>query len=102
MTTNQSLTDAFKHTYKTGLKGLPILPALANFGVLAFFVTFFTVAEILSRQPIINDEGQTTGYISASNRYISFFFSDIISGKHIITLFNHSITLSSPILVKCK
>jgi ABC-type transport system involved in multi-copper enzyme maturation permease subunit len=76
MTTNQSLTDAFKHTYKTGLKGLPILPALANFGVLAFFVTFFTGAEILSRQPIINDEGQTTGYISASNRYISFFFSD--------------------------
>ena len=76
MTTNQSLTDVFKHTYKTGIKGLPILPALANLGVLAFFVTFFTGTEILSRQPIINDEGQTTGYISASNRYISFFFSD--------------------------
>ncbi len=74
MTTNQSLTDAFKHTFKTGLKGLPILPALANFGILGFFVTFFTGAEILSRQPIINSEGQTTGYISASNKYITYFF----------------------------
>ena len=74
MTTNQSLTDVFSHTYKTGLKGLPILPALANFGILAFFVTFFTGTEILSRQPIINNEGQTTGYISASSKYISYFF----------------------------
>lgn len=74
MTTNQSLTNAFKYTYKSSLKGLPILPAIANFGVLAFFITFFTGIEILTRQPIINNDGQTTGYISASTKYISFFF----------------------------
>ena len=74
MTTNQSLTDVFKHTYKMGLKGLPILPALANFGIVAFFITFFTGVEILTKQPVFNDEGQTTGYISASSKYISYFF----------------------------
>ena len=59
MTTNQSLTNAFNYTFKSSLKGLSLLPALANFGVLAFFVTFFTGAEILQRQPIINNEEMT-------------------------------------------
>ena len=75
MTTNQSLTDVFNHTYKTGLKGLPILPALANFGVLAFFVTFFTGAEILSKQILYNDSGEQIGHISSSSKYLSLFFS---------------------------
>ena len=58
MTTNQYSTNAFKHTYKSGLKGMPILPAIANFGVLAFLVTFFTGTEILTREPVINNNGE--------------------------------------------
>ena len=76
MTTNQSLTNAFKHTYKSGLKGMPILPAIANFSVLAFFVTLFTGAELLNRQPNYDNNGEIIGYILAKQRYISFFFSD--------------------------
>lgn len=74
MTTNQSLTNAFNYTFKSSLKGLSLLPAISNFGILAFFVTFFTGAEILQRQPIINNEGVTTGYITAKSQYISYFF----------------------------
>ena len=74
MTTNQSSTNAFTYTFKSSLKGLSLLPAIANFSVLAFFVTFFTGAEILQRQPIINSEGATTGYITAKSQYISYFF----------------------------
>ena len=74
MTTNQSLTNAFNYTFKSSLKGLSLLPAISNFSILAFFVTFFTGAEILQRQPIINNEGVTTGYITAKSQYISYFF----------------------------
>ncbi len=74
MTTNQSFTNVFSHTYKTGLKGLPILPALANFGILAFFVTFFTGVEILSKQVLYNQNGEQIGHISSSSKYLSFFF----------------------------
>lgn len=74
MTTNQSSTNVFSHTYKTGLKGLPILPALANFGILAFFVTFFTGVEILSKQVLYNQNGEQIGHISSSSKYLSFFF----------------------------
>lgn len=76
MTTNQYSTNAFKHTYKSGLKGMPILPAIANFGVLAFLVTFFTGTEILTRQPVINNNGETTSFITADQRFIAHFFND--------------------------
>lgn len=81
MTTNQSLTNAFNYTFKSSLKGLSLLPAIANLGVLAFFVTFFTGAEILQRQPVINNEGVTTGYITAKSQYISYFFG---TGKELL------------------
>lgn len=76
MTTNQYSTNAFRHTYKSSLKGLPILPAIASFGVLSFFVLLFSGAELLTRQPVYNSEGDVSGYVSSSQRYISFFFSD--------------------------
>jgi len=76
MTTNQSSTNAFKYTYKSGLKGLPILPAIASFGVLSFFVLLFSGVELLTRQPIYNSEGDVSGYVSASQKYIALFFED--------------------------
>ncbi|MBO7179800.1 MAG: ABC transporter permease [Clostridia bacterium] len=76
MTTNQYSTNPFTYTLKSGLKGLPLLPAIANLGLLSFFMLLYSGAELLRRQPIYNATGEISGYTSARQRYISFFFSD--------------------------
>ena len=76
MTTNQYSTNPFTYTLKSGFKGLPLLPAIANLGLLSFFMLLYSGAELLRRQPIYNATGEISGYTSARQRYISFFFSD--------------------------
>ena len=75
MTTNQYSTNPFTYTLKSGFKGLPILPALGNFGILGFFMLLYTLPELLRKQPIYNN-GEVSGYVSPATKYISFFFSD--------------------------
>ena len=41
MTTNQYSTNPFTYTLKSGFKGLPILPALGNLGILSFFMFLY-------------------------------------------------------------
>ena len=75
MTTNQYSTNPFTYTLKSGFKGLPILPALGNLGILGFFMLLYSATELLSKQPIYNN-GEVSGYVSPSTKYISLFFGD--------------------------
>ena len=75
MTTNQYSTNPFTYTLKSGFKGLPVLPALGNLGILGFFMLLFTLPELLSKQPIYNN-GEISGYVLPSKKYISLFFGD--------------------------
>ena len=75
MTTNQYSTNPFTYTLKSGFKGLPILPALGNLGILGFFMLLYTAPELLSKQPIYNN-GEVSGYVSPATKYISLFFGD--------------------------
>lgn len=75
MTTNQYSTNPFTYTFKSGFKGLPILPALGNLGILGFFMLLYTLPELLRKQPIYNN-GEVSGYVSPDTKYISFFFGD--------------------------
>ena len=76
MTTNQYSTNPFTYTLKSGFKGLPILPALGNLGVLGFCMLLFSLSELLTKQPIYNSEGNVSGYVSSATKYISYFFGD--------------------------
>lgn len=76
MTTNQYSTNPFTYTLKSGLKGLPILPALGNLGILGFCMIVFSASELLTKQAIYNSEGDVSGYVSPATKYISFFFGD--------------------------
>ncbi|MBE6752478.1 MAG: ABC transporter permease [Ruminococcaceae bacterium] len=75
MTTNQYSTNPFTYTLKSGFKGLPILPALGNLGILSFFMFLYTAPDLLSKQPIYNN-GEVSGYVSPATKYISVFFGD--------------------------
>ncbi len=75
MTINQYSTNPFTYTLKSGFKGLPILPALGNLGILSFFMLLYTLPELLRKQPIYNN-GEVSGYVSPATKYISLFFSD--------------------------
>ncbi len=75
MTTNQYSTNPFTYTLKSGFKGLPILPALGNLGILGFFMLLYTLPELLRKQPIYNN-GEVSGYVSPATKYISLFFGD--------------------------
>lgn len=75
MTTNQSSTNAFTYTLKSGFKGLPILPAIANLGVIGFCTIIYSSTQLLTKQPIYNN-GEVSGYVLPSSRYISLFFED--------------------------
>ncbi|MBR2876920.1 MAG: hypothetical protein IKC01_07270 [Clostridia bacterium] len=76
MTTNQSSTNAFAYAFKTGLKGLPLLPAIANFCILAFCSLFLSGSQLLSRQPIYNSQNEIEGYITAKERFLAIFFPE--------------------------
>ncbi len=75
MTTNQYSTNPFTYTLKSGFKGLPILPALGNLGILGFFMLLYTLPELLRKQPIYNN-GEVSGYVSPATKYISLFLGD--------------------------
>lgn len=76
MTTNLSSTNAFKYTYKSGLKGLPILPAIANFGIISFFTLFFSAIELFSKTEVTDNAGNVEGYVFANENLITLFFED--------------------------
>ena len=67
-------TNSFTYTFKSGFKGLPILPALVNLVVLGFCF-LFSLDSLLIKQPLYNAMGEISGYVSASQKYISLFFT---------------------------
>ena len=73
---NQKPTNAFAYTLKTGFKGLPVLPALGNVGILGFFMIILAGSRLFTTEPLYNSSGEVSGYISARQKYVSLFFDD--------------------------
>ncbi len=73
---NQKPTNAFAYTLKTGFKGLPVLPALGNLGILGFFMIILAGSRLFTTEPLFNSSGEVSGYVSARQKYVSLFFDD--------------------------
>lgn len=83
MTSNQSISNTTKYTFKQGLKSLSIVDAVAMFGVIGFFTTFFSLIELFTKRAIYDENGLVTGFVANKDDYHFLLFAE---GRSTVTL----------------
>lgn len=76
MTTNRSLPNPMRFTFKQGLKSITAAVAVILCGVTAFLTTLYTLAELFSKTPVFDDNGIVTGYSESKDLYHFIIFPD--------------------------
>ncbi len=76
MTTKQSSTNPFFHTFKANLKGLALFPAILNLGIISFFTIILSATTLFSKVSITDDMGNVTGSTSAKSKFFALFLSE--------------------------